>query len=690
MQFSGAIRIVRSNFDTRTIQTLSNTMTTLPLLGENWHQGYEEDVSVILNCYCPNCGGSAATTNLLPTKIPLFREIIVTSLNCEDCNFRNTEVSFGGAIQEKGEILTLHVASADDLNRQIIKSDSASFLIPSLEFEIPNQTQRGTISTLEGVLKRAAANLEEQQPDRLKLGDVDNFHRCRVVIRRLRLMAGDSVDYSDDEENKSESPLYPFQVILDDPAGNSFIENPHAPSPDPQVQSVKYDRTPNQDMGLGLQPSVQAVQDGTIDDSNPQHKNIVNATHLEPIIQSDIGRQEALKFATTCPHCHRSAETDMCVTDIPHFKEVIIMSMTCEMCGYRSNEVKGSGAIPKYGTKIELRVETSDDLEREVLKSDTAGIAIPELDFELEEGGLDGLYTTVEGLLNKMRNRLEQANPFGMGDAARKQHTTNDGGEFSGFSPNHARYMAFLDKLKQIANGNLFGFTVVITDPLSNSFVGPVPKDAVGLSFQAEKDGNNQCYQDYVDPRMQITEYERTHDQNEMLGLNDIKTENYNETMAYYGTDTQHELPDRLRRLDVRGPDHPHDVGKAPVESDTTVMGAKSLNFAVPGMGQRGTRYEPSHDDAKHVAGKVLRDSEYNDEAFMMNDEYDGPRDGLVYKDGAQGLGYVWPEMDVMLSSVSVFRPWLTHRCDRYYANKPLLDCWTEQEGQDGYLGDDE
>jgi hypothetical protein len=36
----------------------------------------------------------------------------------------------------------------------------------------------------------------------------------------------------------------------------------------------------------------------------------------------------------------------------------------------------------------------------------------------------------------------------------------------------------------------------------------------------------------------------------------------------------------------------------------------------------------------------MIRDFEYSDDAFIMNEGYDGPRDGLVYKDGAQGLGY--------------------------------------------------
>jgi zinc finger protein len=91
-------------------------------------------------------------------------------------------VNFGGEIQEKGERIEFRVTSVEDLNRQIIKSDSASLLIPALQFEIPPGTQRGTISTLEGVLQRAADTLEEQQPERLRLGDIDNFHRCRNVI----------------------------------------------------------------------------------------------------------------------------------------------------------------------------------------------------------------------------------------------------------------------------------------------------------------------------------------------------------------------------------------------------------------------------------------------------------------------------------------------------------------------------
>jgi hypothetical protein len=98
--------------------------------------------------------------------------------------------------------------------------------------------------------------------------------------------------------------------------------------------------------------------------------------------------------------------------------------------------------------------------------------------------------------------------------------------------------------------------------------------------------------------------------------------------------------------MDVRGPDHPHQVGKAPVEGDTTVMGSGSLNFAVPAMGKRGKPATslPKVDSTTVLKNsdiqKMIHDFEMKDDAFMMNEEYDGPRDGMVFKDGAQGIGY--------------------------------------------------
>ncbi len=43
-----------------------------------------------------------------------------------------------------------------------------------------------------------------------------------------------------------------------------------------------------------------------------------------------------------------------------------------------------------------------DDFRRDVLKSDTAVLELPQIDLVMEMGTLGSMYTTVEGLLNKV------------------------------------------------------------------------------------------------------------------------------------------------------------------------------------------------------------------------------------------------------------------------------------------------
>ena len=53
---------------------------------------------------------------------------------------------------------------------------------------------------------------------------------------------------------------------------------------------------------------------------------------------------------------------------IPHFKEVIIMALTCDICGYRSNEVKSGAGVSPKGTRITLHLTDPSDLSRDTLK----------------------------------------------------------------------------------------------------------------------------------------------------------------------------------------------------------------------------------------------------------------------------------------------------------------------------------
>ena len=66
-------------------------------------------------------------------------------------------------------------------------------------------------------------------------------------------------------------------------------------------------------------------------------------------------------------------------SEIPHFKEVVIMATLCDSCGHKTNEVKSGGGIEPTGKKMTLTVkghidpaQTEEDLSRDILKVEFA------------------------------------------------------------------------------------------------------------------------------------------------------------------------------------------------------------------------------------------------------------------------------------------------------------------------------
>lgn len=66
----------------------------------------------------------------------------------------------------------------------------------------------------------------------------------------------------------------------------------------------------------------------------------------------------------------------------------------------------------------------------------------------------------------------------------------------------------FAEKLQEIMNGQR-KITLILDDPAGNSYVQALTDDGS------------------LDDRLKIERYDRSFEQNEELGLNDIKTENY-------------------------------------------------------------------------------------------------------------------------------------------------------------------
>ncbi|XP_032328567.1 zinc finger protein ZPR1 isoform X2 [Camelus ferus] len=377
-----------------------------PFSAEDEEQQPTEIESLCMNCY------RNGITRLLLTKIPFFREIIVSSFSCEHCGWNNTEIQSAGRIQDQGVRYTLTVRAQEDMNREVVKTDSATTRIPELDFEIPAFSQKGALTTVEGLISRAISGLEQDQPTRRANEEAmaESIDEFIVKLKELKQVAS------------------PFTLIIDDPSGNSFVENPHAPRKDDALVITHYNRTQQQEEILGLQAEA------------PEEKP----------------EEEDLR-----------------------------------------NEVKSGGAVEPLGTKITFHITDPSDMTRDLLKSETCSVEIPELEFELGMAVLGGKFTTLEGMLKDIRE-LVTKNPFTLGDSSNPGQTE--------------KLQEFSQKLDQILDGDMKAH-FVMDDPAGNSYLQNVyaPED---------------------DPEMKVEHYKRTFDQNEELGLNDMKTEGYETGLA--------------------------------------------------------------------------------------------------------------------------------------------------------------
>jgi zinc finger protein len=591
------------------------------------------NIDVFEGSMCMTCEGSGKTRVMIH-KIPYFREIIISSFRCDDCYDSNTEVSFGGEIQLQGCKYRLLVKDQSDLDRQLIKSDSARVLIEELELEIPPMTQKGEISTIEGFLRTAAKNLGLYQDERMA-ADATVGAKVALVITGLTQMAmGDR---------------FPFNITVDDCAGNSFIQNPSAPLKDPNMTTTYYKRSKEQTISLGLNPdseelqyrddtesNFQALAAGGFGRSNGSKRHVPGSIQdeAEPEPEEDkdneakqkqeaeLGRTEAVALPSPCPSCQKPGNMLTALTDIPHFKEVIIMSFTCEYCGFRNNEVKGGGAIPTRGTEVTLIVKSELDLHRDVLKSDSCSVEIPEIELEMQHGTLGGTYTTIEGLIAKLDKSLSEGNPFSIGDSSNQHHS-----EKVELQNQKSRFAQFMKKLRGLAKGEMYPFTIIMRDPLGNSFVSP----RIGLEISPQDD-------EYL----YLKDYDRSWDENEEFGLNDINTRDFESGVEY--DDEQVVLADRLTHVVPKGADHPHEFAKGMDDDMTGGIYRGKVKDAVKYQNQfldNNNNNNNNNDSCRsNVANSDIYAMDLHDINFDEQSNYQGPRVGKIFKMGRQGLGY--------------------------------------------------
>ncbi|KAI6112816.1 hypothetical protein F5141DRAFT_1109598 [Pisolithus sp. B1] len=132
-------------------------------------------------------------------------------------------------------------------------------------------------------------------------------------------------------------------------------------------------------------------------------------------------------------------------------------------------------------------MEDREDLSRDILKSGTCGLTIPEIDLALQPGTLGGRFPTVEDIPEQVYEELSEK-IYTAGDSSTNRMMVDED-----------RQKAQDDFLKQLKE---------VHDPLTNSYL-------------------QNLYAPDPDPNMEIVTYKRTWQQNEESGPNDIKVENY-------------------------------------------------------------------------------------------------------------------------------------------------------------------
>lgn len=274
---------------------------------------------------------------------------------------------------------------------------------------------------------------------------------------------------------------------LRDPSGNSNIKNPFAPRIDKNMEVRQFRRSREELLAMGYNAG-SAEEELRLEERREFNGDRLN--FVKPFEEEDFMSHEPVKFEVDCEVCFMPGQMASCRTSVPYFTDFIIMSFSCDHCGHHSTETKNSSAIGKQALVLTLNVEDERDLKRDLFKSETCYVEIPEVELELDYGTLGGVLTTVEGLIEKIHDHLGGNNPFIDSDQ-----------EFGN------RMQQLLETLMEMRRGER-KFTLRLVDPICQSFLQN--------PFAPQEDRN-------------VVKFlrDRTFEEDEMLGFNDMKVEGY-------------------------------------------------------------------------------------------------------------------------------------------------------------------
>ncbi len=179
---------------------------------------------------CMNCQKNG-TTKILLTKIPFFQEVIIMNFECPHCYYTNKEVQPGQSLADSGILYELNITNSRDLSRKVVKSEFATIKFPDIDLEIPPQTQKGKLTTIEGFLQNTSEGLTKALNEGVyyEMGGEEMDNKIKDILFKI--------------DGVLTYKTLPVKFFLEDPGGNSFVENPFAPNADPYCKVSNFQRS---------------------------------------------------------------------------------------------------------------------------------------------------------------------------------------------------------------------------------------------------------------------------------------------------------------------------------------------------------------------------------------------------------------------------------------------------------------
>ncbi len=147
---------------------------------------------------CVNCGSPNFKVSSYIYEVPLIGSILIEHGVCSQCDYRRTDVSMLDFSQPK--TVKKVVKSPEDLRTIVVKSSTATIIIPELGVEVyPGVDAYGYITTIDGILERVLDIIPQDCAER---------EECVEKVTMIK--------------NAMEGSL-PFTLIIEDPLGKSAI-----------------------------------------------------------------------------------------------------------------------------------------------------------------------------------------------------------------------------------------------------------------------------------------------------------------------------------------------------------------------------------------------------------------------------------------------------------------------------------